>query len=100
MKTLTPRAWIALAVVAAGACAANQSAPQSPSPIAVCDATQVQFAVGRPASSELLERARLAAHAATARFLRPNEAITLEFLASRLNLNLNERAVVLSGYCG
>jgi len=100
MTSFTRRAWIVLAVVAAGACGANQSAPQSPSPIAVCDATKVQFAVASPASPDLLERARLAAHATTARFLRPNQAITLEFLASRLNLNLNERDIVLSGYCG
>jgi hypothetical protein len=65
-----------------------------------CDATKVHFAIGSAASDELLERARVAAQAAQARFLRPNEPITLEFLASRLNLNLNERGIVESTSCG
>lgn len=65
-----------------------------------CDATQAQFAIGNAASDELLERARVAAQAGLARFLRPNEPITMEFLASRLNLNLTERGIVESTYCG
>jgi hypothetical protein len=65
-----------------------------------CDATKAHFAIGSAASDELLERARVAAEAAQARFLRPNEPITMEFLGSRLNLNLNERGMVASTYCG
>jgi len=60
----------------------------------------VQFAIGNPASHELLERARVAAHAASARYLRPNEAVTMEFLGSRLNLKLTREGIVLSAYCG
>jgi Peptidase inhibitor I78 family len=72
----------------------------SPPTSASCDAAKAQFAVGSAASDELLERARVAAQAALARFLRPNEPITMEFLGSRLNLNLNERGIVHSTYCG
>jgi hypothetical protein len=79
-------------------------APQSPLPSppasGSCDATKAQFVIGNAASEELLERARVAAQAALARFIRPNEPITLEFLASRLNLNLNERGIVESTSCG
>jgi hypothetical protein len=32
--------------------------------------------------------------------VRSNEPITMEFLGSRLNLNLNERGIVASTYCG
>ncbi len=72
------------------------SAPPAPTR---CDATKAQFAISQPASDRLLERARVAADAATARFLRPNQKVTLEFLASRLNLTLNERDVVTSVGC-
>jgi hypothetical protein len=65
-----------------------------------CDAVKAQFAIGQRASSDLLERARVAAQAGSARFLRPNERITLEFLGSRLNLILNDRDVVHSATCG
>ena len=76
--------------------------PPSPTPPSsgTCDATQAQFAVGQVASNDLLERARIAAGAGSARFLRPNQPITTEFLGSRLNLNLNDRDIVNGVTCG
>jgi hypothetical protein len=65
-----------------------------------CDATKARFAIGSRASDELLERARVSAQAAVARFLRPNQPITMEYLASRLNLNLTERGIVSAANCG
>lgn len=75
-------------------------APQPPLTPVICDAGRAQFALGQRASDELLERARLAAGAATARFIRPDEAVTLEFLGSRLNLGLDARDVVRAVSCG
>jgi hypothetical protein len=49
---------------------------------------------------DLLDRAREAAQASVARFIRPNEAITLEFLPWRLNLGLDAHDVVTSISCG
>jgi hypothetical protein len=72
----------------------------SPPPSGRCDATKAQSALGERASGELLDRMRVAAGAAAARFIRPNERITLEFSPARLNLNLNTRDVVQSVYCG
>jgi hypothetical protein len=79
--------------------------PQPPSPdpppaTGTCVADQAQFAVGQKASAALLERARVAATASIARFIRPNEAITLEYSGARLNLYLNEREVVQGVVCG
>ena len=71
-----------------------------PAPSGSCDATKAQFALGERASQELLDRARVAAGAGAARFIRPNEPITLEFSPARLNLNLNTKDVVQSVYCG
>jgi hypothetical protein len=59
-----------------------------------------QWAVGRPASATLLERARVDATASIARFIRPNEAITMEYSPARLNLYLDERDIVRSVICG
>ena len=75
-------------------------APPLPPASDSCDAAKVQFAIGQRASSDLLERARVAAQARTARFLRPNERITLEFVGARLNLILNDQDVVASATCG
>jgi hypothetical protein len=71
-----------------------------PAPSGRCDATKAQFALGERASQELLDRARVAAGADAARFIRPNEPITFEFSPGRLNLNLNARDAVHSVNCG
>jgi hypothetical protein len=48
----------------------------------------------------VLERARVSAGAESARFLRPNQPVTMEFLRSRLNLGLDARDIVRSVVCG
>jgi hypothetical protein len=65
-----------------------------------CDATKAKWATGERASDNLLERARVAAKAGSARFLRPNQPITLEYLVERLNLGLDTAGVVRSVTCG
>ena len=74
--------------------------PQPPPSSGKCDATKAQWAVGQRASLELLERARDAAQANVARFIRPNEPVTLEFSPARLNLGLDARDIVASVICG
>ena len=70
------------------------------SPSSSCDASKAHFAIGSSANVELLEQARVAAQAASARFLRPNEPITTELLPSRLNLGLDQQDRVIGTYCG
>jgi hypothetical protein len=74
--------------------------PAVPPPSGTCDADKARWTAGEPASDDVLERARQAAGAGTARFLRPNEPVTTEYLDSRLNLWLDERDVVRSVNCG
>ena len=74
--------------------------PQPPPASGTCDASKAQWAIGERATNEVLERARTAAQAATARFIRPNEAITLEYSPGRLNLGLDKRDVVMGVTCG
>lgn len=56
--------------------------------------------VGQPAGTDLLERARVAAGAKSARFLRLDDSVTLEYTASRLNLTLTAHNAVRSVVCG
>ena len=78
--------------------------PPAPPPLpptsSTCDASKVQWTIGEKASDDLLERARVAAGAASARFVRPNQPITMEFLPSRLTLGLDKRDVVSLATCG
>jgi Peptidase inhibitor I78 family len=74
--------------------------PAPPSTPANCDATKAQWAIGERASNDLLERARVAAGAGSARFLRPDEPVTMEYLGSRLNLGLDAQDIVRAVVCG
>ena len=74
--------------------------PGPPPATGTCVVDQARWAIGRPASQTLLERARVDATASIARFIRPDDVITLEFSAGRLNLYLNEHDVVRDVVCG
>jgi Peptidase inhibitor I78 family len=76
------------------------TSPPPPPASGTCDHTKVQWAIGRAATNELLERARVGAGARSARFLRPNQPVTMEYLGSRLNLGLDDQGVVRSVVCG
>jgi hypothetical protein len=80
--------------------AAVPSPPIAPSAADSCVAAAAQSAVGQRANEALLESARVAARARVARFLRPNQPVTMEFNGSRLNLDLDEREVVRGVSCG
>ena len=96
---------LATMLAATSACLTRTpTSPIAPTPpqaaTASCDAAKAQWAIGERASAELLERARVAAAAGSARFLRPNEPVTMEYLGSRLNLALDAKDVVRTVGCG
>ena len=83
-----------------GATRPPQSPSPEPPPTGTCVAELAQWTVGRVGSATLLERARVDATASIARFIRPNEAVTMEYAAGRLNLYLDGRGVVHAAVCG
>jgi hypothetical protein len=74
--------------------------PQPPPSTGTCVAELAQWAVGRAGSASILERARVDAMASIARFIRPNEAVTMEYSPGRLNLYLDGRGIVHAVVCG
>ncbi|MGC5700465.1 hypothetical protein J4P02_09690 [Pseudomonas sp. NFXW11] len=92
-----------LAAVVLSGCSATGSTKE---PVAAesghtrCEATAAEFAIGKKASPELLEQARTRAGAQYARFLKPNDMITLEYRSERLNLNTDANLVVNRVNCG
>ena len=74
--------------------------PATPTVTERCDATRAQSFVGQAATTELVERARAAAGANTARTLKPDQMVTLEYLEGRLNLRVDESNIVASIDCG
>ncbi len=69
-------------------------------PTGVCNAQGAQFAIGKTAGASVVEEARQRAGAYMARVLRPNQAVTMEFNAQRLNLDVDGAGVVLRARCG
>lgn len=86
-----------LATAALAACAQPQPAPES---TAGCNAQAAQFAVGYAWTEALGEEARKRSGARTVRALRPGQAVTLEFNAERLNLDVDEGSRVTRVRCG
>lgn len=94
---------IALVLVSAallGACAAQQTPVQPPPSVGACNAAAAQFAVGLPGSAQLAGRAMQAAGAQRFRWLRPGEVVTMEYDASRLNLEVDATGKVIRVRCG
>jgi hypothetical protein len=65
-----------------------------------CEAKAAEFTLGKTASPELLEQARKRAGAQNARFLGPNDMVTLEYRSDRLNLNTDANKIVTRVNCG
>lgn len=81
------------------ACATGQA--PDPAPVAGrCNAAPAQFAMGRNADAALENEARTRAGAKTVRVLRPNQVVTMEFSAERLNLTVDDAGRVTRVSCG
>lgn len=92
---------LALAAALLAGCAQPPASPGSSPPAAVaCQPGPAQFAVGQVATQELLAQAQRRAGAARARVLRPDQVVTMEFDAQRLNLDVDQANRVLRARCG
>ncbi|SDS79449.1 MULTISPECIES: I78 family peptidase inhibitor [Pseudomonas] len=103
LKFATLGALMAAALLAGCSTSSSESAKESVATDAGhsrCEATAAQFTVGKKASPELLEQARVKAGAQNARFLKPTDMITLEYRSDRLNLNTDNNLVVTRVNCG
>ncbi len=65
-----------------------------------CNAQRVQDLVGRPATTELGTTARDRSGAARVRWIRPDDAVTMDFREDRLNIHLDARGRVVRFACG
>jgi 23S rRNA-/tRNA-specific pseudouridylate synthase len=79
--------------------AASGPAPARPA-ASICNAEPAQFAVGKTAGANVVEEARQRSGADMARLLRPNQAVTMEFNAQRLNLDVDTSGVITRVRCG
>ena len=65
-----------------------------------CSAGPAQSVVGQQATASVMEQARLRSGALMARILRPGQAVTKEFDAERLNLEVDAQGRIVAVRCG
>ena len=80
--------------------ASSGAAPGSAPAATRCNAAPAQFAVGRTIDAALESDARARAGARLSRVLKPNQVVTMEFNAERLNLNVDDAGRVTRVSCG
>ena len=74
--------------------------PGSDDALVRCDPDAARSAIGKEATAEVVEQARIAAGADVARTLSPGQMVTMEFHNSRLNLSVDAGNVVVDVSCG
>jgi len=95
-----------LAAAVLAGCSSSGGTSKASEPVAAattdgrCDASGADFAVGKPASADLLEQARKASGSQLARILKPTDVITLEYRSERLNMHVDDKGVVSRVNCG
>jgi hypothetical protein len=89
---------------AADAPVASAPAPASttaaPPTMEACNADAAKDAVGKQATDDVIEQARIAAGAKIARALRPDMMVTMEYRGDRLNLRTDTDGKVVGVSCG
>ncbi|WP_341923305.1 I78 family peptidase inhibitor [Polaromonas sp. YR568] len=85
---------------APGAPSTGTSPMPPPSPGTACNAQGAQLAIGKAPGASVVEEARQRSGSYMARVLRPNQAVTMEFNAQRLNLELDAAGVIRRVRCG
>ncbi|MDH5821831.1 I78 family peptidase inhibitor [Luteimonas sp. RD2P54] len=85
---------------AASADAGATPAPRAQDAGGDCDASAVQSLVGQRADASVVEQARNGAGAEVARVLKPDQMVTMEFRAGRLNIDVDDDGVITALRCG
>lgn len=80
--------------------AAKPAPLPAPVPQPECSAAGARFAVGQTVAPPLEAAARTRANATVSRVLKPGQAVTMEFNAARLNLEVDARGRVTAVRCG
>ena len=81
-----------------------ETAPASTAPlppvVELCDENDVKSFVGKQATADVVEQARVASSANTTRVLAPNQPATMDYRGDRLNVNTDADGKIQSLSCG
>ncbi|MYN12284.1 hypothetical protein GSY71_03840 [Pusillimonas sp. TS35] len=90
----------AVSSLLAGLAACTVPTAEPPGPPGMCSAQRISPIPGRHMTAELEQQARQLSGASVVRVIRPGQAITRDYNAGRINLQLDSYDVVVRAYCG
>jgi len=91
--------FLAIGFMTLSACATTPE-PGNPPMTTSCNADAARVVIGKTASADVVEQARVAAGARTARVLEPGQMVTMEFMEGRLNIDVDSNNVITNVRCG
>lgn len=104
MRPTLSVAGLAVAAILLTACTTTSAPPMSdpnPPQSTGCDADAAKSrAIGKAATAETVERARIDAGAQMARVLKPGQMVTMEYREGRLNIDVDAANVIVNLRCG
>ncbi len=74
--------------------------PGASEPEQKCDAAAARGAIGKTATADVVEQARIDAGVKRARTLKPGQVVTKEYDFNRLNLDVDGNNVITNARCG
>lgn len=88
-------------LLAVGACSTMPPPPDAVTAVGgVCNAEAVRWTIGREATAETVERARIESGSAVARVVGPDDMVTMDHRIDRLHLDVNARNAITGARCG
>lgn len=100
MQPIKTFAGLLLALAAAGCQTSVEQPVVTQAPPDRCETSAVRQLIGERATPELLDKAREQSGAMTARIIRPDDVVTLEYNGQRLTLYTDEALQVQRISCG
>lgn len=97
---LTRTLSIFATILALAACSSVDLGEPADTMPGACNADKASHVTGKHISPEQEQEALQSSGAATLRVIRPGQAITRDYRADRLNLQLNDYGTVVRAYCG
>lgn len=91
---------VAALLAAAGCETVNDDIPANDDPRYACSTTNLGSLVGQPATQRLGTEALRISNSRTIRWIRPGDAVTMDYRLDRLNIMLDAANVVTSFNCG
>lgn len=88
----------------AAGCSSLQPAPGAPDERAAqsgtCHADKVQWAIGEPATQAITGRVWRESHAGLIRPIAPNQPVTRDYRADRINVDIDADNIIRKAWCG